>query len=191
MSRNAGNNPGIISILQLGITNAFFLDSMDIGMDKSGNLSTAASGVVMFNPAFGANAPSAYFRGVNGATDPTSRVTWWGDGDGNSSASSSNGGGGTNDFSLGKIDALINVLSLGARCGQFERYICGTAQRRLHVLFRHGGRQYGDFGQSIAGDRHQHHGELGANECEWSHGSAQSQFVAGLRHQHAVWRRRL
>ena len=112
MSRNAGNNPGIISLLQLGITNAFFVDSLDIGMDKSGNNSTAAHGVVMFNPAFGANAPTAYFRGVNGATDPTSRITWWGVGDGNSSASSSNGGGGTNDFSLGSIDVLVNTLSL-------------------------------------------------------------------------------
>jgi pectin methylesterase-like acyl-CoA thioesterase len=117
MSRNAGNNPGIISVLQLGITNAFFLDSMDIGMDKSGNNSNPAHGVIMFNPAFGANAPSAYFRGVTGATDPTSRITWWGVGDGNSSASSSNGGGGTNDFSLGSIDALINVLSLARDAG--------------------------------------------------------------------------
>jgi len=117
MSRNAGNNPGIISVLQLGITNAFFMDSLDIGMDKSGNNSTAAHGVIMFNPAFGANAPTAYFRGVNGATDPTSRITWWGVGDGNSSASSSNGGGGTNDFSLGSIDALINTLSLARDAG--------------------------------------------------------------------------
>jgi pectin methylesterase-like acyl-CoA thioesterase len=112
MSRNSGNNPGIISVIQLGITNAFFVDSMDIGMDKSGNNSTSAHGVIMFNPAFGANAPSAYFRGINGATDPTSRVTWWGVGDGNTSASSSNGGGGTNDFSLGTIDAMIDTLSL-------------------------------------------------------------------------------
>ena len=36
MSRNAGNNPGIVSGMQLGITNAFFVDSMDVGMDKSG-----------------------------------------------------------------------------------------------------------------------------------------------------------
>ena len=117
MSRNSGNNPGIISVLQLGITNTFFLDSLDVGMDKSGNNSTAAHGIVMFNPTFGANSPSAYFRGINGATDPTSRITWWGVGDGNTSASSSNGGGGTNDFSLGRIDALVNVLSLARDAG--------------------------------------------------------------------------
>ena len=41
MSRNAGNNPAIVSFLQLGITNTFYLDSMDIGMDKSGNACSA------------------------------------------------------------------------------------------------------------------------------------------------------
>lgn len=109
MSRNSGNNPGIISILQLGINNIFNLDSMDIGMDKSGNNSTAAHGILAFNPAFAGQNPVANFYGAAG---PGSRVTWWSDGDGNSSASSSNGGGGTNDFSLGTVNAFVNTMSL-------------------------------------------------------------------------------
>ena len=113
VSRNSGNNAGIISILQLGQKNTFYVDSLNFGMDKSGNNSTSAHGVMNFSSAFAANNPTAFFRGVNGATDPTSRVTWWSVGDGNSSGSTSNGGGGTNDFSLGSIDALVNVMSLG------------------------------------------------------------------------------
>ena len=40
-------------------------------------------------------------------------MTWWSIGDGNQSSSSSNGGGGTNDFSLGTVNAFVNMMSLG------------------------------------------------------------------------------
>jgi pectin methylesterase-like acyl-CoA thioesterase len=109
MSRNPNNNPGIISLLQLGIANTFNVDSMNIGMDKSGNNTTPAHGVLRFNPAFAGQNLMANFYGAGG---PGTRVTWWSDGDGNSSASSSNGGGGTNDFSLGTVNAFVNVISL-------------------------------------------------------------------------------
>lgn len=109
LSRNSGNNPGIISILQLGINNTFNVDSMDFGMDKSANNSTPPHGILSFNPAFAGLAPVANFYGAGGVG---TRVTWWSIGDGNQSASSSNGGGGTNDLSLGTVNALVDVMSL-------------------------------------------------------------------------------
>lgn len=109
MSRNSGNNPGIISLLQLGIVNTFNVDSLNIGMDKSGNNSTAAHGVLKFNPVLAGQNPVANFYGAGG---PGTRVTWWSIGDGNQSSSTSNGGGGTNDFSLGTVNAFVNVMSL-------------------------------------------------------------------------------
>lgn len=114
LSRNSGNNPAIISVLQLGINNTFNVDSMNIGMDKSGNNSTAAHGIMAFNPAFAGQGPVANFYGAGG---PGTRITWWSDGDGNSSASSSNGGGGTNDFSLGTVNAFVNTMSLARDAG--------------------------------------------------------------------------
>lgn len=109
MSRNSGNNPAIISLLQLGINNVFNVDSMNIGMDKSANNSTPAHGILRFNPAFAGQNLVADFYGAGG---PGTRVTWWSVGDGNQSASSSNGGGGTNDFSLGTVNAFVNTMSL-------------------------------------------------------------------------------
>lgn len=114
MSRNSGNNPGIISLLQLGLVNTFNVDSLNVGMDKSGNNSTPAHGVVNFNPAFAGQNPVAAFYGAGG---PGTRVTWWSVGDGNQSASSSNGGGGTNDFSLGTINGFVNFMSLARDAG--------------------------------------------------------------------------
>jgi len=114
LSRNSGNNPGIISLLQLGLVNTFNIDSLNAGMDKSGNNSTPAHGVVNFNPAFAGQNPVATFYGAGG---PGTRVTWWSVGDGNQSASSSNGGGGTNDFSLGTINAFVNFMSLARDAG--------------------------------------------------------------------------
>jgi pectin methylesterase-like acyl-CoA thioesterase len=109
MARNSGNNPGVSSFLQLGRVNTFNVDSLNIGMDKSANNSTAAHGFVQFNPAFSGQNPVANFYGAGGVG---TRVTWWSIGDGNQSASSSNGGGGTNDFSLGSVNAFVNVMSL-------------------------------------------------------------------------------
>mgnify|MGYP007071133001 CR=1 FL=1 len=42
MSRNPGNNAGILSLLFLGQTNALYLDSMGFGRDKA-SASSAAS----------------------------------------------------------------------------------------------------------------------------------------------------
>lgn len=112
--RAPGNNPGITCQLWLGQTNNIFLDSLGCGMDKSGNNSTASSGLIAFNPAFTNNSPGAYFRGVGGAA--ATRVQWWSIGDGNNSSSSSNGGRGTNDFSNGTVDLLVDVMSLAREC---------------------------------------------------------------------------
>jgi hypothetical protein len=113
LSRNPGNNPGISSGLLLGLTNYITLDSLSCGMDKSGNNSTAASGFMVFNPAFTNSNPTAVFRGVGGGS---TRVKWWSVGDGYASSSSSNGGRGTNDFSNGSVDILADVMSLGREC---------------------------------------------------------------------------
>jgi pectin methylesterase-like acyl-CoA thioesterase len=113
ISRNPGNNPGAPSSIYLGQSNVINVDSLGVGMDKSGNNASAASGVIAFNPALAGSSPVAVFRGITGGS---SRVTWWAVGDANASSSSSNGGRGTNDFTLGYIDAMINVLSLGREC---------------------------------------------------------------------------
>jgi len=109
LSRNSGNNPALASILELGISNVFNVDSINCGMDKSGNNSTSAHGIIQFNPAFAGQNQIANFYGAGGAG---TRVNWWSAGDGNISASTSNGGGGTNDFRLGTVNAWVNVMSL-------------------------------------------------------------------------------
>jgi len=109
MSRNPGNNAGILSLLYLGNTNFFALDSLGIGRDKASASSAAWMG---FNPAFSANNPAAVFRGADGV----SRVTWWAIGDMNANASSAQVSIGTNDFTGGSVDALVNVISLGRDC---------------------------------------------------------------------------
>jgi pectin methylesterase-like acyl-CoA thioesterase len=110
MSRNPGNHAGILSLLYLGQTNALYLDSLGVGRDKA---SAAAAGWLGFNPAFTNSSPVAYFRGVSG---DSSRVTWWSVGDMNANASSAQVSVGTNDFMNGRIDAKVNVLSLGRDC---------------------------------------------------------------------------
>lgn len=80
LSRNPGNNSSIHSVLLLGQSNIFNVDSMAFGRDKA---STASAGVMLFNPAFTNNNPVAVFRGVAGGT---SRVKWWALGDMNANA---------------------------------------------------------------------------------------------------------
>ena len=92
-------------------------------MDKSANNTTAASGLMAFNPAFTNTSPGLYVRGVGGAAG--TRVKWWSIGDGNASSSSSNGGRGTNDFSNGTVDLLIDVLSLGRECNALNTGFAG------------------------------------------------------------------
>jgi len=108
MSRNPGNNAGILSLLVLGQTNAVYLDSMGFGRDKA---SASAAAWMGFNPAF--SNPYAYIRGASG---DASRVTWWAIGDMNANASSAQVAVGTNDFTGGTVDALVDVLSLARDC---------------------------------------------------------------------------
>jgi hypothetical protein len=104
LSHNPGNNAGILSILYLGQTNAFFIDSISAGRTKA---SATSAGNVQFNPAFPNSV--AYFRGVGG---PGSRVTWWSIADMCTAASSAQVSIGTNNFTGGTIDARIDTLSL-------------------------------------------------------------------------------
>ncbi len=106
LSRNPGNNAGGVSYLYLGRSNAFYLDSLGVGRDKA---SASAAGWLGFNPAVTNSNPTACFRGTGG---DSSRVTWWGIGDMNASASSAQSSVGTCDFSNGKVDALVNMMSL-------------------------------------------------------------------------------
>jgi hypothetical protein len=104
LSHNPGNNAGIPSVLFLGQTNAFFIDSISAGRTKA---SATAAGIVQFNPAFPNSV--AYFRGIGGGN---SRVTWWSIGDMCTAASSAQVSVGTNNFGGGTIDARIDTLSL-------------------------------------------------------------------------------
>lgn len=106
----AGNNAAIRSYLYLGITNAIYTDSINIGKSKS---STTSGGIMMFNPNFLGSSPVAYFRGIGG---DNSRVSFWSIGDMNNSASSAQHAMGTNDFTGGRVDALVDVMSLGRDC---------------------------------------------------------------------------
>ena len=104
----SGNNAATLSLLVLGQTNAFYVDSFGFGRSKA---SASSAAVMSFNPAF-AN-PSAFFRGVGGSS---SRVTWWSIGDMADNASSAQVSVGTNDFSLGTVNALVDTLSLARDC---------------------------------------------------------------------------
>lgn len=106
----AGNNGGIRSFLYLGVTNAIYVDSIGIGKSKA---STAAAATMAFNPSFISASPVAYFRGLGG---DNSRVTWWSLGDMANAASSAQHAVGSNNFAGGRVDALIETLSLGRDC---------------------------------------------------------------------------
>ena len=105
MSYNPGNPAGVLSVLYLGQTNAFFVDSLRVGGTKS---STTSGAVLKFNPAF--TSPVAFFRGIGGVN---SRVTWWAAGDMGTGVSSAQHAIGTNDFTGGYVDALVDTMSLG------------------------------------------------------------------------------
>ena len=93
------------STLNLGITNAFFVDTARFGKQK------ATNNLVRFNPAFTSASPVAFFRGTNGLA---SRVTTWSIGDVDTEATYLPAyASATIDFSSGKLDALVNTLSVG------------------------------------------------------------------------------
>ena len=98
----SGGTPTIPSVLRLGQTNAFFADSIGVGLGK-----TDGTGALMsFNSAFAS--PKAYFRGSAGSA---SRVGTWSIGDGVGSRTYWTYG--TCDFSLGTVDALIGTMYVG------------------------------------------------------------------------------
>ena len=96
----ANGAAAISSMLVLGQTNAFSVDSINVGSGKTDN--TGAQ--MFFNSSF--TSPSAYFRGTNGG-----RVGTWTVGDGSSGKSAVAVG--TCDFSLGTVNALVNTMYLG------------------------------------------------------------------------------
>jgi autotransporter-associated beta strand protein len=90
--------------LFLGQSNAFYVDGITLGINTSGN------DLITFNPAF-TGVPVAFIRGTLG---DASRVTLWSLGDATINLNNSTPNGNlTNDFSTGKLDALVNTLVVG------------------------------------------------------------------------------
>jgi hypothetical protein len=103
-SSGATNLPG--STLNLGITNAFYFDSMLVGNRR------ATNNLMRFNPAFTAvTTPSAYIRGSNALA--TSRVTSWTVADASTEVFFPVNVQANVDFSGGKLDALIGTMIVG------------------------------------------------------------------------------
>jgi hypothetical protein len=99
----ATNLPG--STLNLGISNAFYFDSMLVGNRR------ATNNLLRFNPAFTSfTTPSAYIRGSNALA--TSRVTSWGIGDASIEAFVPVNAQAVVDLSGGKLDALVGTMIL-------------------------------------------------------------------------------
>jgi hypothetical protein len=100
-SSGATNLPG--STLNLGITNAFFVDTMFVGNRR------ATNNLMRFNPAFtGITAPAAWFRGSNGLAN--SRVTAWNIADTSTEGFTPANAQADIDFSGGKLDALVGTM---------------------------------------------------------------------------------
>lgn len=104
------SNPAGMNFLYLGAANIFNVDSIAVGREKS---SPSYSAWMGFNPALTNVQPVAVFRGAAGGTN---RITWWGIGDMNTTGSSAQSSVGTCDFSIGSVDALVDVMSLGRDC---------------------------------------------------------------------------
>jgi autotransporter-associated beta strand protein len=100
-TQSAGS-PTIPSVLRLGQTNAFFADSIGVGLGKTDG--TGAS--MVFNSSFAT--PVAFFRGAAGAA---SRISQWSIGDGYGSRTYYTYG--TCDFTLGTLDALVGTMYVG------------------------------------------------------------------------------
>jgi hypothetical protein len=96
---NDGNGGGQ-NLLYLGQTNAVFAQSITIGREK-------ATGSLAFSSRF--TNSTAWFRGPDGV----SPVSLWNIGDASAQSSSSSSTTGTNDFSLGRVDALVGTMSVG------------------------------------------------------------------------------
>jgi len=88
----------------LGQSNAFYVDGITMGISTSGN------DLITFNPVL-TGTPVAFVRGTLG---DASRVTLWSLGDASVNLNNSTPNGNlTNDFSTGKLDALVNTLVVG------------------------------------------------------------------------------
>src|SRR5262249_17839320 len=94
------SNGGAQNTLFLGQTNSLFINSMTIARQK-------ATSVLVFNS--GLSNPGVLLRN----TDQTSPVELWTIGDNSAQSSSSSGSTGTCDFSLGRVDALVDTISVG------------------------------------------------------------------------------
>ena len=92
------------STLNLGISNALFVDNIRVGKQK------ATNNLVRFFPAFTNSNPTVYIRDTNG---PTTRVTVIAIGDASTETTIPNYVQGAVDLSGGKIDALVNTLITG------------------------------------------------------------------------------
>jgi hypothetical protein len=92
------------STLNLGITNAFFVDTARFGKQK------ATNNLVRFNPAFTSANPAAFFRGTNGLA---SRVTTWTIGDADTDTTVPINSSAVMNFSGGRLDALVTMMIVG------------------------------------------------------------------------------
>jgi autotransporter-associated beta strand protein len=98
-----GSSNGGLGIMQLGQTNAIFVDNVTVGRSKS-----ATGTTMIFNSAFTANNPVAYFRGFN----RTNRVSNWLIADNSSQSGIATPCLATTDVSGGYFDAMVDTLSL-------------------------------------------------------------------------------
>jgi hypothetical protein len=93
------------STLNLGITNALFVDTARFGKQK------ATNNLVRFNPLFTSGiVPAVYIRGTNGLT---SRVSNWTIGDADTETTVPNFVQANMDLSGGRVDALISTMLIG------------------------------------------------------------------------------
>ena len=98
-----GDNPangGGENYLYLGQTNFIYVNSITIGREK-------ANGLLAFSSRF--TNSTALFRNVDGMSPMNS----WSIGDNSAQSVSSSSSTGTCDFSLGRVDALVDTLSVG------------------------------------------------------------------------------
>jgi autotransporter-associated beta strand protein len=98
-----GGSNGGLGIMQLGQTNAIFVDNVTVGRSKSANGTT-----MIFNSAFTANNPVAYFRGLN----RTNRIANWLIADNSSQSGIATACLASTDVSGGYFDAMVDTLSL-------------------------------------------------------------------------------
>ena len=97
-----GGNNGGNAIVQLGLTNAFFTDSLVVGREK------APSSLLQFNPAFTNRSPTVYLRGQT-----ASRIGYFAVGDNSGQQSVNTASTGTVDLRGGTVDAQVDSLFLG------------------------------------------------------------------------------